>query len=60
MSFLPLQRSRTSVSGSRTGIFVSSMPFTALNSAALAPMPRPSERTTTAVHALAWDSIRAA
>ena len=60
MSFLPVQRSRTSESGSRAGIFVSSIPLTALKSAALAPMPSPSDRTTTAVQPFTCISIRAA
>ena len=41
------------MSGSLTGIFVSSRPLTALKSAVLAPMPSASDRTTTAVQPLA-------
>src|SRR6188474_2105184 len=60
MSFLPLHRSRTRLSGSCTGILFSSRPLMALKSAVLAPMPRASEMTTTVVQPLAWSSTRAA
>ncbi len=60
MSLRPAHRSRTSVSGSLTGIFVSSIALTALNSAVLAPIPRARDSTTTAVHPLACDSMRTA
>src|SRR5689334_12399997 len=60
MSFGPAQRSRTSVSGSRTDSFRSSRLLTALNIAMLAPMPIAREATTTAVQPRALSSTRAA
>src|SRR6185503_17717120 len=60
MSLRPTCRKRTSESGSLTGIFVMSIPLSTLKIAVLAPMPRASDRTTTAVHPLALRSILAA
>ena len=48
------------MSGSFTGTFVSSIPFIALKSAVLAPMPSASERTTTVVQPLACHNMRIA
>src|SRR5690349_8085951 len=58
MSLRPTQRSRTSVPASATGTVVSSSPLRPLKMAALAPMPRASDRTTTAVQPLACASVR--
>jgi hypothetical protein len=58
MSFLPAHLRRTSVSGSLTGSCLKSSPLTALKSAVLAPMPSPSDSTTTAVQPLACRSMR--
>src|SRR3954462_3603540 len=60
MSLRPAHRRRTSESGSFTGTLVSSIALTALKMAALAPIPSPSDRTTTAVHPLLLSSMRAA
>jgi hypothetical protein len=60
MSFRPLYRSRTSVSGSFTGIRVSSSAFTPVKMAVFAPIPSASDRMTTAVHPLARSSTRTA
>ncbi len=60
MSFRPLYRRRTRVSGSLTGICVSSRPLMALKMAVFAPMPSASDSRTTAVQPLAPSSMRTA
>src|SRR5258708_17416804 len=60
MSLRPTQRKRTRVSGDVTGTLVRSSASTALKSAAFAPIPSASERTTTAVQPFAFSSTRTA
>src|SRR5882672_10087715 len=60
MSLRPMNRKRTSVSGSLTGNLRRYKPLIALKSAVFAPIPSASEITTTAVQPLAWSSVRTA
>ena len=58
MSFLPVHFRIASASGSRTGTVCSSRPFTAVNSAVVAPMPMASDSRTTSVQPFDCISIR--
>jgi hypothetical protein len=58
MLFLPVHFKTTSVPGSRIGIVCNSSPFTAVNSAVVAPMPIASDSSTTIVQPFDCINIR--
>ncbi len=60
MSFVPVHLRIASSCGAFTGIVCSINPFTAVNSAVVAPMPMASDSRTTTVHPLVRSNMRSA